>query len=78
MIAVDDYAIIYYKYGNKIVITLPQTEETPLNTVLPVRNRKTEITEEELAVILLTVKSIFEGGENAASKTLDNQRAANP
>ena len=45
---------------NKIIISLPQTYKTMINTVSPFDNdRKLWLSEEELSVILLAVKHIY-------------------
>lgn len=60
MIVNDGYSIEYYPKRNTIEIVMPQTLKTLTNTVQMVTNRRTDITEQELAAILAMVKAIFE------------------
>lgn len=60
MIATDDgYSIIYNKQSNNIQIGLPQTVQTATNTITKIADRKTDISDEQLAIILYFVKTIF-------------------
>lgn len=57
----DGYSIEYRRNQNKIVIALPQTPTTTTNTFWPVIDRKTVMTDAELASILSVVVYIFKG-----------------
>ncbi len=48
----DGYSIEHYRTRNQIVITMPQTMETPTNTISIVRNRKVKFTTEDLTILL--------------------------
>lgn len=63
MIISDGYSLVYDKGRNKIVICLPQTEETATNTISMVTNRKVDITDEEQMTILAVVKYVMEAKE---------------
>ena len=45
---------------NRIVISLPQTERTLATTTEPISYRRTELSEEEEAIILGIVKRLYE------------------
>jgi len=55
----DGYSIEYSKRRNRIVIGLPQTLMTATSTVGPIINRKTDLSDHELACILGAVIWIF-------------------
>lgn len=59
MIVSDGYSLVYDKSKNKIVIGLPQTEQTATNTISMVTNRKVDITDEEQMLILAVVKYVM-------------------
>ena len=61
MTSIDNYTIIQHSAENKIVIILPQTVETITNTVTPIVSRRHSLTQNEEAVLLAIVKSLFEG-----------------
>ena len=58
MIDAGDYYIKYFRSYNKITIYLPQTIETLMNTVSPVRDRKVDLTEADLHLLLSVAKWI--------------------
>ena len=60
MIVIDDYTIEQYINENKIVITLPQTLYTITNTITPMTQRRVELSNNELAAILVAVKAMYE------------------
>lgn len=60
MIISNGYTIEYFKSRNKIEIQLPQTWSTISNTVSMISNRKLDITDSELSIILAVVKIIME------------------
>ena len=60
MIVIGDYSIEQYTNQNKIIITLPQTAATVTNTTIPFSHRKTELTNRELAMILISVMKEME------------------
>ena len=59
MLASNGYSIIYYKNRNQIVISLPQTSKTLTNTLEPVVNRRVDVEEKELAILLNVTRTIF-------------------
>ena len=63
MIVIGDYSIEQFIQQNKIVITLPQTGKTATNTTSPFSYLKTELTDAQLAVILISVISVTKGME---------------
>lgn len=65
MLTSDGYYLSYCKDKNKIVISLPQTYETVTNTYEQVVDRRTDVMEIDLLVILEVVKIIFHKGVNA-------------
>lgn len=60
MIICDGYAIEQYPIQNRIVMTLPQTIYTIQDTLTMPQNRRVKLTNEELTVILFTVKRMYE------------------
>lgn len=60
MIVSDGYSAEYYPQSNQIVITMPQTFKTITNTVQMLTNRKMDITDDDLALIMSLVKYICE------------------
>ena len=63
MLTSDGYCLTYYKNKNQIVICLPQTYETTTNTYEQVVDRRTDVGEIELIVLLDIAKLIFRKGE---------------
>jgi hypothetical protein len=59
MIVFDGYSLSYEKAKNRVVINLPQTVFTPANTIEPVVDRKVDVEEKYLAVILFALIAIF-------------------
>ena len=55
----DDYLITYYEKENKVVIMLPQTKETVTNTRTPISDRKVDIDDNELTLLLNVARLIF-------------------
>lgn len=60
MIICDGYAIEQYPLQNRIVMTLPQTIYTVQDTQTMLRNRRVELTSNELTAILVAVKGMYE------------------
>ena len=60
MIICDGYSAEYYPHSNQIVITMPQTFKTINNTMQIVTDRKMDITDDDLALIITLVKYICE------------------
>ena len=63
MIFLDNYSLIYEKKKNRIIINLPQTIITAVDSAGPVVNRKVDVKNEELTSILLMTKLIFESNK---------------
>lgn len=70
MIVCDGYSLMYDEKHNRIVIGLPQTMETATNTIGQIVDRRTDVTETDLMVLLNCTILIFhkgirmDGGEN--------------
>ena len=60
MIASDGYSVEYIPKNNQIVITLPQTFKTINNTVQMVTNRKTDMADDDLVLLISVTKYICE------------------
>lgn len=63
MIASDGYSLMYDERRNSILIGLPQTMETATNTIGQIADRRTDVTETDLMVLLNIVQVIFHKGE---------------
>lgn len=59
MLSSDGYGLTYYKNKNQIVISLPQTYETATNTYEQVVDRRTDVMETDMIVLIEIVKVIF-------------------
>ena len=59
MLMSDGYCLAYYKNKNQIVICLPQTFETATDTYEQVVDRRTDVMETDLLVLLNIAKLIF-------------------
>lgn len=62
MLVNNGYLLIYYKNRNQIVISLPQTSKTLTNTLEPVVDRRVDVEEKELAILLNVTQYIFLNG----------------
>ena len=62
MLTSDGYCLTYYKNKNQIVICLPQTYETATNTYDQVVDRRTDVVETDLLVLLNITELIFHKG----------------
>ncbi len=62
MLTSNGYNLIYYKKRNQIVISLPQTWKTLTNTLEPVVDRKVDVEDKDLAILLTAVQAIFLNG----------------
>ena len=62
MLTSDGYSLTYYKNKNQIIIGLPQTYETATNTYEQVVDRRTDVGELDLLVLLEIAKLIFRKG----------------
>jgi len=60
MIKINDYCINEDVNKNRIVISLPQTYSTLMDTVTPISNRKTKLSNYELAMLLNVVIEMYE------------------
>lgn len=69
MLTSDGYSLTYYKNKNQIVISLPQTYETATNTYEQVVDRRIDVMEIELCVLIEIVKLIFHKGERRTDET---------
>ena len=65
MITLDGYTVFQYAKTNRIIISLPQTETTVTNTIMPLSNRRLELTDTEQTCLLLFVKALFEGDKQS-------------
>lgn len=59
MLFSEGYGLIYDKSHNRITIGLPQTSKTFTNTIEPVVDRRTDVEEKDLLVLLNVAKLIF-------------------
>lgn len=62
MIVSDGYSLMYDENHNRIVIGLPQTWKTLTNTFDPVVDRRTDVSETDLIVLLNIAQLIFHKG----------------
>lgn len=60
----DGYGILHDKQKNQIIINLPQTPRTAVDTVKPVSKRKIELTDSEMILLLNLTRYMFEGGKD--------------
>lgn len=60
MIVSKGYSVRYVPKDNQIIITLPQTFKTINNTIQMVTDRKMDITDDDLGLIMSLVKYICE------------------
>jgi len=60
MIVIDGYSIQEYPKQNMLVIGLPQTMDTATSTRGYISNRRSVLSENELAQILTLAKSFFD------------------
>lgn len=63
MMAYDGYSIEQYPLQNKVVITLPPTIHTTQDMPVKPRNRRVELTMNELLAILVAIKGMLEWKE---------------
>ena len=63
MIVSDGYSLMYDEKRNFILIGLPQTMETATNTIGQIVDRRTDVTETDLMVLLNIAQLIFHKGE---------------
>lgn len=63
MIVSDGYSLMYDEKHNRIVIGLPQTMETATNTIGQIVDRRTDVTETDLMVLLNCTILIFHKGK---------------
>ena len=59
MLTNNGYSLVYYKNLNQIVIGLPQTWGSLTNTINLVADRKIDVEEKELAILLAVTQAIF-------------------
>lgn len=71
MIFLDNYSLIYEKKKNRIIINLPQTIITAVDSAGPVVNRKVDVKNEELTSILLMTKLVFESNKKEGNAEND-------
>ena len=72
MIKVGDYSIAYYRKNNQVVIGLPALWTTYRSTLDKISyTRKEEVSDEELAQILMLAIAIFE------KKEKENEESSN-
>ena len=62
MLISNGYSLVYYKNLNQIVVGLPQTSKTLTNTFQPVVDRRVDVEEIELAILLNVTQAIFLNG----------------
>lgn len=59
MLTNNGYSLVYYKNRNQIVIGLPQTWGSLTNTINLVADRKVDVEEKELTILLAVTQAIF-------------------
>lgn len=62
MIVSDGYSLMYDKKHNRIVIGIPSTMETATDTVTPIADRRTDVSETDLIILLNIAQLIFHKG----------------
>lgn len=62
MMVSDGYSLVYDKKHNRIVINIPPTMETATDTTAPIADRRTDISETNLMVLLSIAQLIFHKG----------------
>lgn len=62
IVSQDGYMIEHYHERNQIIITMPQTIQTLTNTPGIVRNRKVDLSDSDLVVLLGLARYICEKG----------------
>lgn len=62
MIISDGYSLMYDEKHNRIVIRIPPTMETATDTVTPIADRRTDVLETDLIVLLNIAQLIFHKG----------------
>lgn len=63
MIMIEGYSLCYYPKENRIIISLPQTEETIESTMYIPVDRRVAVSHRELIPVLEKVVDIFERKE---------------
>jgi hypothetical protein len=59
VIVSDGYSLIYDETHNRIVINIPPTMATATDTVTPIADRRTDVSETDLTVLLNIAQLIF-------------------
>lgn len=59
MLTSNGYTLVYNKHRNQIVIRLPQTWKSLTSTLEPVSDRRTDVEERNLAILLTATQAIF-------------------
>ena len=62
MIVSDGYSLMYDEKHNRVVIGIPPTIETATDTVTPIADRRTDVLETDLMVLLNCTILIFHKG----------------
>lgn len=62
MLTSNGYNLVYDKKHNLITISLPQTWRKLTNTFKPVVNRRIDVEEKDLAILLTAAQAIFLNG----------------
>lgn len=62
MIVSDGYLLMYDETHNRIVIGIPPTMETATDTVTPIADRRTDVSETDLIILLNIAQLIFHKG----------------
>lgn len=59
MIVSDGYSLMYDEKHNRIIISIPPTMATATDTVTPIADRRTDVSETDLIVLLNIAQLIF-------------------
>ncbi len=62
MIISDGYSLMYDEKYNRIVINIPPTMATATDTATPIADRRTDVSETDLMVLLNIAQLIFHKG----------------
>lgn len=62
MIVSDGYSLMYDEKHNRITINIPPTIETATDTATPIADRRTDVSETDLIVLLNIAQLIFHKG----------------
>lgn len=68
MLVIDGYSLMYDERHNQIVLRLPPTIETATNTLTPIKDRRTDVAEADLLILLNITQLIFSKDERSVEE----------